>query len=216
MGPFSRDIGSSPVAMVCFYGLFALSRVGSTRLSLSPVTMAFESEGASNETHLPAQSQEAGQDSRLSGAHEDPVRSKHHQTPPRQRPHAPQRIRPIGETRPTLTSLKGNRDFRRLRKGQFAGTRLLSLRWRSTRTGVVRVGIVVSKKVGKAVVRNRVRRRLREALRQLVSEPFVAGAMRRGLPSFDMVVIARPEAAQADFWKLRAALVRAFDRGGLR
>ena len=79
-----------------------------------------------------------------------------------------------------------------------------------------RVGIVVSKKVGKAVVRNRVRRRLREALRQLVSEPFVAGATHRGLPSFDMVVIARPEAAQADFWKLRAALVRAFGRGGLR
>jgi len=72
----------------------------------------------------------------------------------------------------------------------------------------VRVGIVVSKKVGKAVVRNRVRRRLREGLRALLR-----GEAALAWPaSFDLLVIVRPEAAAADFATLRAALHRAIDR----
>lgn len=75
------------------------------------------------------------------------------------------------------------------------------------------MGIVVSKKVGKAVVRNRVRRRLREALRALLSEGVAASAQHRGLPSFDLVIIARPEAAGASYAQLMAALRRALERG---
>lgn len=84
----------------------------------------------------------------------------------------------------------------------------------------MRVGIVVSRKVGNAVVRNRVRRRLREAIRALVREGVAPGAdmagSASGAPSFDMVVIARPSAAGVDFWELRAALERALERAGLR
>lgn len=48
-----------------------------------------------------------------------------------------------------------------------------------------RFGVTVSRKVGKATVRNRVKRYLREGLRRL-----------RGLaPSADLVVVARPGAA---------------------
>lgn len=80
----------------------------------------------------------------------------------------------------------------------------------------MRVGIVVSRKVGKAVVRNRVRRRLREALRSLLRDGVSPRARFGGVPSFDLLVIVRPEAATADYATLRAALERALERGGLR
>ena len=114
---------------------------------------------------------------------------------------------------PALTSLKGDRAFQRLRRGRSGGARLLSIRWRPTRRGEAAIGIVVSRKVGKAVVRNRVRRRLKEALRELLAGGVSQEATFRGEPSFDMVVIARPEAADASFQELRAALRRALERG---
>jgi ribonuclease P protein component len=57
-----------------------------------------------------------------------------------------------------------------------------------------RIGLVVSKKVGNSVVRNRVKRVLREAFR--IAEG-------RGL---DLVVIARPAAANADFTEMEKDL----------
>lgn len=114
-----------------------------------------------------------------------------------------------------LVSLKGDRSFRRLRKGRSGGGKLLSLRWRPNRAGEVRVGIVVSKKVGIAVIRNRVRRRLREILRGLVGSFNVPDATDRGLPSFDLIVIARPEAAQVKPQSLQRSLLHALKRGGL-
>ena len=60
-----------------------------------------------------------------------------------------------------------------------------------------RVGITVSGRVGKAVVRNRVRRRLREAVRARTPE------LPRGL---DVVIAARPASATATWLELNAAL----------
>lgn len=81
------------------------------------------------------------------------------------------------------------------------------MRVRETRTGEVRVAIVVSRKVGKAVVRNRVRRRLREALLALLRE---GGSW----PSFDVMIVAKPSAAEASFADLKASLRTALARGG--
>lgn len=67
-----------------------------------------------------------------------------------------------------------------------------------------RFGFAVGKRIGTAVVRNRVKRRLREAVRAL--QP--AGG-------WDVVVIARPAAAEADFAGLRGALAALFRRAGL-
>ena len=106
---------------------------------------------------------------------------------------------------PPLQSLKGDRAFRRLKRGRAGSSKLLSLRWQHNRDGVVRVGIVVSKKVGNAVIRNRVRRRLREALRAIL-------AQKPPPQTFDLVVIARPEAANADYQQLYGALERALSR----
>lgn len=59
---------------------------------------------------------------------------------------------------------------------------------------LVRVGFTVTKKVGKAVVRNRVRRRLRAVAEQLMSE--------HALPGWDYVVIGRAQTIDRPFDKL--------------
>lgn len=109
-----------------------------------------------------------------------------------------------------VSSLKGDVAFQRLRKGRTGGSRLLSVRWRPRRDPGLRVGIVVSRKVGNAVVRNRVRRRLREGLRALLAER--ADRSDGGPAGVDLVIIARPEAARADYAALRSSLDRSLQR----
>lgn len=70
------------------------------------------------------------------------------------------------------------------------------------------MGIVVSRKVGNAVTRNRVRRRVREGLRSLLRER----TPRQTPVHADMIVIARPDAAGADYHRLRRALATALER----
>ncbi|MBQ7870580.1 MAG: ribonuclease P protein component [Oscillospiraceae bacterium] len=99
----------------------------------------------------------------------------------------------------TMTvSLKENAVFRRLYyKGRSAGNRYLVLYCRENRLGFNRVGLTVSAKLGHAVVRNRMRRRLREIYR--LNEA-------RFRPGYDIVVVARSAALEADF----ASLTRAY------
>ena len=66
-----------------------------------------------------------------------------------------------------------------------------------------RAGFVVGKAVGNSVVRHRVTRRLRAV---------VAGELHRLPASADLVVRARPEAADADSTVLRHDLVSGLDR----
>ena len=114
-----------------------------------------------------------------------------------------------------LRSLKGDRAFQRLRKGRPGGARLLGLRWQTRRHGQVRVGIVVSRKVGNAVTRNRVRRRLREALREQLKSGVAPAAQIDGVASFDLLIIARPLAAEATYDQLQSSLRRAMERSKL-
>ena len=77
---------------------------------------------------------------------------------------------------------------------------------RKNRNGINRVGITVSKKLGKAVVRNRVRRRIREAYR-LNEELF--------LPGWDIVIVARSRAVEVSFQKLTESLLTLSEAAGL-
>lgn len=61
----------------------------------------------------------------------------------------------------------------------------------------IRVGISVSKKLGKAVVRNRVKRLLRESIRSFL--PFIH---RKG----DLIIIARQPLAEMNFDEVSASL----------
>src|SRR5690606_13505761 len=115
------------------------------------------------EAHVPAEPPQARQDARLQGAHGDARRPPRPLSPQGEGPQAPDGRRSLTRG-PKLRSLKSERDFQRLVKGRVSGSRHVTVRLRETRTGEVRVAVVVSRKVGKAVVRNRVRRRLREAL----------------------------------------------------
>ncbi len=104
--------------------------------------------------------------------------------------------------------MKENRDFRRLyATGRTAVDSRLAVYARKNRLGKNRLGITVGTKLGTAVVRNRVRRRIREAYR--LEEP----SLRAG---YDLVVVARNRAADADWAHLRSSLVKALDTLGIR
>ena len=70
--------------------------------------------------------------------------------------------------------------------------------------GLGRLGITVSKTVGKAHVRNLVKRRIRHVIRENPSF----------IEHLDLVVIALPEAAKASFQQLKKDIERAYE--GLR
>jgi ribonuclease P protein component len=77
---------------------------------------------------------------------------------------------------------------------------------RRNRTGGNRVGITVSKKLGKAHIRNRTRRRIREVYR-LNEESF--------LPGWDIVVVARSKSVEAPFDKLTKSYLGLAKRAGI-
>ena len=104
------------------------------------------------------------------------------------------------------TSLKLNHIFRRLYRSNGQANSCLVLYARKNRTGTNRVGITVSKKLGKAVIRNRVRRRIREAYR-LNEEKF--------LPGWDIVIVARSRAVGVSFQKLTQSLLALSEQAGI-
>ena len=104
------------------------------------------------------------------------------------------------------SSLKLNHIFQRLYHTSGQANGYLVLYARKNRLDHNRVGITVSKKLGKAHIRNRVRRRFREVYR-LNEEAF--------LPGWDIVIVARSRAIDADFAKLTAAFLQLADKAGL-
>lgn len=86
-------------------------------------------------------------------------------------------------------------DFARLyREGRRWRGRFFSLIYKENGLGFSRLAVVAGRKVGPAVVRNRAKRRFRELFRRrkdLFGEPT------------DIIVLVRPEAAEAPWTKLR-------------
>lgn len=108
---------------------------------------------------------------------------------------------------PKHLRLRNPRDFEVVRlEGKRASGKLLALSYRPNTFGHNRYGFVVSKKVGKAVVRNKVKRRLRAAIRDRMSNH---------TPGFDVILIARAPAARATYLDLVAALQTLESSAGL-
>lgn len=104
-------------------------------------------------------------------------------------------------------SLRGRREFAlAMRRGAVASSQALTVYAFSPRShkGSARVGVVVTRKVGKAVVRNRVRRRCKAILESLVTAS-----------DFRWYVVAcKPKAATTTFAELRSQLSSAMPNAG--
>lgn len=90
------------------------------------------------------------------------------------------------------------------RRGRVLSNRYLAIRVLPNQRLQSRFGFAVGKALGGAVVRNRLKRRLREAARSLPVAP-----------GWDVVVICRQPAVEAEFATLSRALADLFGRGRL-
>ena len=81
---------------------------------------------------------------------------------------------------------------------------ILLVRERGDDDPQMRLGITVSKKVGKAIIRNRMKRRFRALARELLPVAGLAGA--------DHVLIGRPGGIERDFGLLRSELFKALGK----
>lgn len=96
-------------------------------------------------------------------------------------------------------SLKKNNDFRVVyRRGKSYANKYLVLYKLKNGKEINRLGVSVSKKVGKSVVRSRVTRLIKESYR--LKEDLV------DIPGWDIVIIARSCANEADFSQISSAL----------
>lgn len=92
-----------------------------------------------------------------------------------------------------------NRDFQNIYKnGKSFANRYLVMYILDNHTKQNRIGISVSKKVGNSVIRHRITRLIREGYR-LQEDVFNSG--------LDIVVIARVNARNANFWEIKKALL---------
>jgi ribonuclease P protein component len=94
--------------------------------------------------------------------------------------------------------LRHNVDFQRVRRnGKFHASPLMVLAFLRNELDYSRFGFVVSKRLGKAVQRNRIKRRMREVIRLHMSQI---------KPGFDLVFIARQPLNQASYAEIEQLL----------
>lgn len=99
--------------------------------------------------------------------------------------------------------LKKNSDFKPVyTKGRSFATKILVMYYKPNNLSHNRIGFSISKKIGKAVVRNRVRRLLKENLREIFD-------IRCG---YDIIFVARAGIREADYHEIKKNLVYIFQK----
>lgn len=104
--------------------------------------------------------------------------------------------------------LKKNKDFRKVysRGRSFADRKIVVYLYKNDQDES-RIGFSVSKKVGKAVIRNRIRRILKEICR--LNRPKI----KKG---YDIIIIARPSAAKDTYRVLERSFLWLIKKSGLQ
>lgn len=103
--------------------------------------------------------------------------------------------------------LRRNSDFQWVRQhGQSYASPLMVLAFLRNELDHCRFGFVVSKRLGKAVRRNKIKRRMREAVRLRI--PYIK-------PGFDVVFIARQPTRQASYVEIEQAVEQLLARADL-
>ena len=104
-----------------------------------------------------------------------------------------------------ITTLTGRAQFGLIyERGRSWTSREVVVRALPNSLGITRYGLTVSRRIGKAVIRNKIKRRLREIIRKT------------GLkPGWDIVIIARNTAASADFATLGRSVDNLLMKAGL-
>lgn len=119
-------------------------------------------------------------------------------------------MKPFAKKGGRLNPLSGNAAFRAVYgRGGKSVCRYAVVYVKAGSPGVNRFGTVASKKVGGAVVRNKARRRIKEILRKAFlaqDSPF------HHIAGFDIIVVARPAIANAEFTKLSDEITQALSK----
>ncbi|KKK73422.1 hypothetical protein LCGC14_2893990, partial [marine sediment metagenome] len=103
--------------------------------------------------------------------------------------------------------LRKNSDFRRVySKGKSCADHFVVLFVLPNDLEGNRIGLSVSKKIGKAVKRNRVKRLFREVYR-LNKDKLIQG--------IDLICLARKDAVKLDFSKMERSILRLYKRAGI-
>ena len=103
--------------------------------------------------------------------------------------------------------LRHNSDFRRVRQhGKSYASPIMVLAFLRNELNHNRFGFVVSKRLGKAVQRNKIKRRMREAVRHRISQI---------KPGFDVILIARKQINRATMRDISQTLDYLLEKGDL-
>lgn len=107
-----------------------------------------------------------------------------------------------------METLKRKKDFDNLfNKGRSTASHYLVLYWNPNTKGKNRYGFSISKRIGKAVVRNKLKRRLKEIIRKNIDSCKVTG--------YDILIIARRPVNNLDYNGLKKNLLSLFKKANL-
>ena len=108
---------------------------------------------------------------------------------------------------PKIESIKKTRQFRNVynRGVSFANKSLVLFVYKK-KDRQSRLGVSVSKKIGKSVIRNRIKRLIKENIRLMANQI---------KPGFDLVFIVRLPAVNADFHQIRVSVASLLSKHGV-